>query len=335
MFERKHVVLDADPIKFACASKGESRTVKIVHKVSGDEYETKTRTEWYGEWRKKSGGILAELNSKLPEGKKMLPDDFDYYDIQTPEPLSNVLHTTKLYTQNIIDMCGANSFSMLVGKGESWRVERSTLQKYKGQRKELIRPLLMDEVVDYLVRKFDAEIVTDLEVDDRLVIDTYGKKGYFACGVEKDMYSCPMNFLDSTKPELGVQNGNQFGKLWLNEKGEVKGIGRMHLLWQTCTNDNSDHYAANCFSDLKWGAKSGYDALKDCSNDRELFQTAYNVFKKLYPESKKVVGWRGDEIEIDAMYVFQECFDMARMIRWEDDRVNLSDVFDKLGLEYV
>lgn len=332
-FKRKHCVIDGDPLKFAIASAGEKRTVQVVHKTTGREYNVKTRTEFYGDWRKKNGGFLAQMNEGIDEDCQMLAEDFDYIDIQTPEPLSNVLHTAKLYTQNIIKLCDAESYSMLIGKGDSWRAERSTLLKYKGQRQNLIKPLLMDDVIDYLCRKFGAEIVLGMEVDDRLVIDTYGKDGYFSAGVEKDMYSCSMHFLDTTKPELGVQNGNVFGGLYLNDKKEVKGIGRKHLLWQTCSLDSSDNYAANCFSDVRWGAKSAYDALKDAGNDKELFQAAYDVFKKLYPEPKTVAGWRGEEIEIDAMYVFQECFDMAKMLRWEGDTVDLKSVLIKLGVE--
>lgn len=332
-FKRKHVVVDGDPLKFSIASAGEKRTVQVINKQSGNELIVDTRTQFYGDWRKKSGGILAEMNAKLSESAQLTAEDFEYVDIQTPEPIANVLHTAKLYAQSVINLCKADSYSMLIGKGDSWRVERSTLQKYKGQRSSSLRPVLMEDVVDYLVRKFGAEIVLSNEVDDRLVIDTYGKEGYFAAGIEKDMYSSSMYFLDTTKPDLGIQNGNQFGELHLNAKKEVKGIGRKHLLWQCCSNDLSDNYAANVFSDVRWGAKAAYEALVGCQNDKELFQASYGVFKHLYPESKTVVGWRGDEIEIDALYVFQECFDLARMLRKEKDNVSLKDVFDKLGVQ--
>lgn len=81
------------------------------------------------------------------------------------------------------------------------------------------------------------------------------------------------------------------------------------------------------------GEKSAYNALKDCKDDKELFQTSVDVFKTLYPEPKTVVGWRGDEILIDWKYVMQECFDMCHMLRWENDSVNLDVVFNKLGVD--
>ena len=60
-----------------------------------------------------------------------------------------------------------------------------------------------------------------------------------------------------------------------------------------------------------------------------------HTFKHLYPEKKAITGWRGDEIEIDHMYVFQEMFAMAMMQRTLDDPiVNVREVCDRLGVAY-
>lgn len=334
-FKRIHAAIDGDPIKHKVASAGEKRTIKVVHRQTGDEYDLKTRTEWYGHWKKKAGGKLAELNAELSDDCKMLPEDFDIIDVQTPEPIANVLHTAKLFAESVIADTQAETFHMMIGKGASWRVGASTLLEYKGNRKDTIKPYHMDEVSDYLVRKFDAEVVEGMEVDDRLVIDTFGRAGHFAVGLEKDLYSSATHFLDTSNPEQGIQNGNQYGELYLNAKGDVKGIGRMHFMWQVCSEDSSDNYKANCFSDVKWGGKGAYEALKDAKNDRELFQAAVGVFKKLYPEPKIVTGWRGDQIEISWHYVMQEMMHMAWMKRKEHEPlVQLLPVLDKLGVEY-
>ena len=51
-----------------------------------DEVIVDTRTQFYGDWRKKSGGILAEMNAKLSESAQLTAEDFEYVDIQTPLP---------------------------------------------------------------------------------------------------------------------------------------------------------------------------------------------------------------------------------------------------------
>jgi hypothetical protein len=58
-----------------------------------------------------------------------------------------------------------------------------------------------------------------------------------------------------------------------------------------------------------------------------------NIFKELYPEPKIVTGWRGDKIEVDWLYVMQEMFTMAHMLRSENDSVDIKSVLDKLEVE--
>lgn len=333
-FYRKKAIIDFDSAKFAISSAGEKRTVHIVHNKTGQEWVTKTRTEWYGDWRKKKGGVLATINDTRPEDDKWSWDDFTYTDIQTPEPLSHVLHTAKIYTNNLLSIVDADSYDAYIGRGESWRVEASTLLKYKGTRQDVLRPVLMEDVVDYLIKKFGAVEVFGIENDDKIVMESYRKPHHFGAGVEKDMYSSQFHFLDMSKPELGIQNGQQFGDLWLDTKKSVKGIGRKHLMLQVCSQDATDNYAANCMSDKKFGTMGAYKALKDAKNDRELFQAAVDVYKDLYPEPKTVTGWRGDEIEIDWLYVMQENLTLAHMLRYEGDKINLRQVLDNLEVEY-
>ena len=329
-----HAIIDIDPIKYAVASVSEKRTIKAVHRESGDEYDLKTRTEFWGHYKKKAGGLLAEMNKTLTEDNRRLPDDFDIYDVVTPEPLSFALHTAKAMTDDILKASGCKTYNALIGSGDSWRVEESTLLKYKGNRAETVKPHHYEDVVDYLIKRYQCEVVTGVEVDDRLVMDTYRKSGSFAIAKEKDIYSSAMYFFDYSKPTLGIQNGNQFGELHLNTKGEVKGIGRKHWMWQVCSEDSADNYKANCFSEMDWGSKGAYKALVDAQNDKELFEAAVVIFKMLYPDTKTVKGWRGDDIEITWDYVMQEMMVMAWMLRHEDDSVPLIKTLDKLGVAY-
>lgn len=334
MMDFTHAVIDLDPIKYAVSSVSEKKTIKAVHRVSGDEYDLKTRTEFWGHYKKKAGGLLAKMNEERSDDNKLTPEEFDIYDVVTPEPLSFALHTAKAMTDDILKASGCKTFSALIGSGDSWRVEESTLLKYKGNRAETVKPYHYDAVVDYMTRRYEAELVTNLEVDDRLVIDTYRKPGYFSIAKEKDIYSSAMYFFDYSKPDKGIQNGNQFGELYLNEKGEVKGIGRKHWMWQVCSEDSADNYKANCFSEKDWGAKGAYNALLGAQNDKELFQAGVDIFKMLYPQPKVIQGWRGEDIQIDWKYVMQEMMVMAWMLRHDNDSVPLITTLDRMGVAY-
>lgn len=323
---------DLDCIKYAASSVGEKRSVRVTHKASGRDIIVPTRTEWYGHWKKKDGGKLAEINKT--RDSPFAWDEFEYEDIQEADPIENILHTAKLMVEKAVVASGANSVEYYIGEGDSFRVEMSTLLKYKGQRSNMLRPLLLDEVTDYLTNKYKAQIIRDIEVDDKVVMNTYRNKGHFIIGLDKDYLGSGGDFFNINTPEKGIQKTDCFGNLYIDSKGYIKGVGRMFKLFQVCSSDAADNYSANCMSDLKWGDKSAYKALKDCKDDKELFQAAVDIFKKLYPERKHIIGWRGDAFEIDWKYVFQECFLMAHLHRCPEDWVSIEGILNKLEVNY-
>lgn len=322
-------ILDLDIFAYRSASAGEKRTIHAYHPITGDEWKCNTRTQLYGHWIKKNRGLLAEFNAK--NGTKYLADELVITDLQHPEPLPNVLHTAKVMVESALYKLGTNKQKGFLGKGDSFRVERSTLLKYKGDRADVLKPLALQEVRDYYVRKLGATLVEGLESDDWCVIEAHNNPDKVIVTADKDAKGTHCLVLNPFD-EQGVVDCRGFGKLWLNNKGEVKGTGRIFMLFQTF-GDSADNYKANCFSDLDVGDKTAYNALKDCKTDKEAFQAVKEQFKLMYPEPKIVTGWRGDQFEIDWKYVFNEMFDMCRMMRSETDFLVGTDVMQKLGVD--
>ena len=334
--------LDLDAFKYSLASVGEERSIVAIHKKSGREKEFKTRTEFWGHHKKKEGGWLSQLNQERlkKDLEPFKPEDFEIVDKQKikDEPIANILHSVKQSVDSAVKASKADKVCYYIGKGESFRVQRSTLLEYKGNRKDTLTPLLLDDIVEYMHKKFKPEVVTDLEVDDVINMNAYGKADEFCILVDKDGYGAGSKLFNFTLPEEGIVSTNCFGKLWVDGSGKtkkVRGYGRMFKMWQCCGLDDSDNYRANCVSDVAWGEMSAYHALVNCKNDKELFEASINVFKHLYPEPKIVKGWRGDDIKIDWLFVMQECLDMCHILRWENDRITLTDVFDKLRINYA
>lgn len=326
-------IIDLDYVKYSAASVGEKRSIIVIHKSSGREKEFNTRTEFYGRDKAKSGGWLGELNAKRES--PFTVDEFDIIDVQTPEPVDHVLQIAKTQVENDLKKLGTTKYKAYLGKGESFRVELSTLLKYKANRKDMLRPLHMDAVTEYLAKKFKAEYVEWYENDDVCVQQCYKQPNNVILGLDKDYYSSGNNFFNVNRPEEGVIDCDQFGKLWLNEKGDVRGVGRIHLAWQVASNDTSDNYAANCFSDIKWAGKSAYKALVDCTTDTEAWHKLKEVFQHLYPEQKTVLGWRNDPIDITWDYVLNECFMMANMVKIKGEQINAYDMMDEYGIDYA
>lgn len=334
MTQPTHAVVDLDAFKYAAAYVGEKKS--IVATLRGNTevtFEAKSRTAFYGHWKKKAGGILAEENKKRES--PWLPEDFDIEDVSTPEPIANVLHTAKVMVDEVLHQSGAKTYEMYMGKGDSQRVEWSTLWKYKGNRDDLVKPYHLDTVSDYLERKYSAEIITDREADDMCVIRAYKEPTRFVIGEDKDYWGSPVNYYDINRTHRGIVNCDKLGMLFKDDKKIVRGEGRMHLYYQIISQDDVDNYKANCFSDVEWGSVSAFNTLVDCKTDKECFEAMVHTFKHLYPEKKMVTGWRGNEIEIDWLYVFQEMFTMAHMQRTMDDKIVIvKDVLDRMGVSY-
>ena len=324
-------VIDMDFVKFAAACLGEERSIKVIHKQSGNEKTFKTRTEFWGDWRKKQGGYLAEIN----KGREtpFVAEDFDIVDVQTPHPKSHPLRCADTQIESILTKLGTSSYYGFVGKGDSFRVEYSTLLKYKGNRTDLIRPIYLNDVAEYLVKKHNTDWQTDIEVDDRVVQEWYSDKSLVVVGAEKDYLGCEINFFNPDTMDTPTKIRG-LGGLYINGKKEVKGQGRKWHYQQTLSADFADNYKANCFSDKKWGEKSSFQLLDPCKTDKECFEALVKGYKTLYPEPKVVTGWRGEEIKIDWLYVLNENFNLSHLHRWKNDFVDVKTVLDKLGVAY-
>lgn len=328
-------VVDLDFVKYGAAAVGDRRWIEVIHKATGKGKEYDSRTAFWG--RMGNGGAFALANDKRVEKglQALTVDDFEIIDrVEAKDPIENILHSAKLMVEKAIKDSGADQYIAYYGKGEVDRIERSTLLRYKGNR-TAPKPTALDAVTDYLATKFNGICVSGIETDDAVVMECWNKPNYFIIGVDKDYLGSGVRYFDVNNPDKAIINTAGLGELWRKPNGKVSGKGFIFKMWQVCSEDAIDNYKAHCFSDVRWGSVNAYNALKDCTSMKEVLQASVDIFKKLYPEPKVVAGWRGDDVEIDWLYVMQEMFDLAHLQRWKGDTVVLRDLFDKLGVEYT
>lgn len=332
-------VIDFDWVCFTAASAGQSTKIVVTHKKSGNVKEFKTRTDFYGHWKKKEGGWLGDLNKKREEEGKPLfsVEDFEIEDVVMPEPLPNVLHTVKRMVERVLEQTEATKLKGFISGGDTYRLDKSTIIEYKGNRKDTEKPLLFEDVREYILKKYSPEVISDVETDDALIMEAYKKPDHVVVAVDKDAKGCPVKVFNPDKPDDGVVDCDCFGELWVdtNSSKTVRGKGRLFLYFQVAWADPVDNYKANSASDKKWGDKGAYKRMSQCTNDKEAWEALVEIYKDLYPEPKTIKGWRGEDIEVDWLYVLQENFDMARMLRHPKDHdVKVVDILNKLGVHY-
>lgn len=334
--EKLKLIIDSDYIRYAAGFASEKRKIKVVHQTTGDEYIFSNRTEFYGRGKAKDKGWIAEQNAE--RDSPLLASEFDIYDIQIPEPIENALNTAKRMFEGILETFETRNYIAYYGKGDSFRVDRSTIIQYKGNREGTLRPIRIEEITEYLVKKFGMIPCIGLEADDWCNIEGQ-KPNTVVTSIDKDTGGCPVLWYNPNKPEDGIVNGRQFGKIWVEEKSkgnkEVRGYGRKFFYYQVAYGDDVDNYRANSATDKEWGKLGAFDILEGCKNDRESLQALVNIYKTLYPTPHKIVGWKGETITIDWLYVMQENWDMAHMWRNPDsDYIDVKQVLDKLKVEY-
>lgn len=332
------LVYDFDYIIYAAGFAGEKRTIEVEHPEYDEVLKFANRTEMWGRGKKIGGWLETENRERESKGKEpLVKEDFLITDVQSAEPIANVLHTVKMMVEAPAELLGAKEIVGFLGGKEVplWRWERSTLLEYKGNRKDVLSPIYKQEIINYLKRKYGAiEVNNGHEADDMVVMKAYKSPDTsIVVGCDKDILGNSVKSYNPNKPNEGIVDGSCFGEIhWDNKKSEARGWGRKFFYWQWSHGDDVDNYKSNCFSDTKWGKKSAFDTLKDCATDVECFEAVRDVYKLMYPEPKEVIGWRGEPIFIDWLYVANEIWDMARMKRWEGDNVTAEEVFKKYKL---
>lgn len=333
-------ILDADSIIYAAASVGEERFIEVTHMPTGRMNDFKNKTTFYGKKKDKSDGWLGDLNkTRIEKGSK--PFDLSEFEIvekqRVKEKIENILHTTKIMVASSVEAVGADTMCCFVGSNKTplFRWQQSTMLEYKGNRKELLSPLLKPDVTEYILKHQNGILIEDgHEADDWVVIEALREKERgeraVVISVDKDTNGNPVLFYNPNHPEWGVQDGDCFGNLHLDDKGKVRGLGRLFKYFQISSGDTTDNFKTNSHSDVKWAEKGAYERLKDVQNDKDAWKVMYEIMLHLYPEPKIITGWRGDEFEIDALYVMQEMWNCAHMKRDPvNDNVVVKDVLKK------
>lgn len=355
-------VWDIDFVIFDACSVAEEKFVTVTHKPTGKVMEFENTTALWGDWRKKEGGWIGQQN-KFSGGDYYKAEDFEVVPGQRLrdftlkyEDEDGVERTKKIPAfdgaKKILNdkikavhkaLGGVKSYRCITGRGDVFRHDVATLMPYKGQREDMLRPLLLDQMKDYVLKNHYGTLVEGIEADDMVSMLTIeGYEAWKASGDDEDKVVAiavdkdgkqtngwHFNPTKDTKPRL-IEG---FGGLWLDDKGDPDGCGRMWLYYQMCAGDTADNYKPNVFSKVKYGSKGAYNDLHECKNDKEAFEAMVKIFKKLYPEPVEVEGCKG-KIKIDWLYVMQEMATLAMMLRKPGDKIDVKAALDKLKINY-
>lgn len=313
-------ILDGDIIAFRCAAANETRSIRATHKVTGQEITCPHRTA---------------LKEQIKDVFQI--DEFDIVDVQTPEELNYAFNAMNTCIDAFKRSCGASSFELYISGENNFRDDLPLPTKYKSNRTG-IRPVLLKECREYLVKSRQAKIVNGREVDDILAQRCYEglKQGIKTVAVtnDGDQNGCAgyyYNWTKMTEPFL-VQGLGEI-KLTENRK-DFDGYGRKFFYAQWVFGDwNVDRFKPAELSGKSFGVVAMCKLLKDCDTDKKCVQAVYDQYRLWYPKPVTYTAWDGKEYTktvIELMDMYAAC---AHMKRFENDVFDTAALLTKLGIE--
>ena len=323
-------VFDADEIAFIVAAACEQRMVKVVNSSNKAEATLKNRTEF----------------KKLVAGLEIPEDFFSYEDVQVAEPIQNAISTIKKRIAKQAKRVNAGSYELYIGGVDNFRDFLPLPTKYKSNRKDTVKPLLLGQIRSYLIDYKGATIVNGREADDALTSRMYDgfKSGQKIVGMTQDK--------DATQSSGWLLNPNKddppkyikgFGELYIDSSGakdKVRGLGRKFLYLQCLIGDDIDGYnPRDLVAVVKekkptYGEKTAYKQMLECDNDKKCLQLIADTYKKwLGTEKFTYECWEGKSHTITWVEAFQMYFDCAYMERWEGDKPKVLSMLNKFKVE--
>ena len=137
-------------------------------------------------------GHVVHSCQYMKEAKEYIQQDPDLTPVLTVKAgkLSHSLAGAKFLVESILDAVPHKTYQLYIGGEGNFR--KDLYPEYKANRASMLRPVHEQEIREYLVRKYNAELVHGEEADDRV--------SYKQCadidntcivGIDKDLWNTP------------------------------------------------------------------------------------------------------------------------------------------------
>lgn len=314
------VVVDADTLLFSAASVSQTRSILVTHEPTGIQKTFSTRTEF---------------KAKMLERNKPITEAYSLIDVQTPEPVENCLHLVKQSANKIIEQYPWAEVVFVAGDKNNLRLDLPLPSKYKGQRKDMIRPVHLGASHEYLKSKFKSISADGYEVDDLTAIMCYDaiKQGKTALLLSSDKDS--NQFVGLTVADYAstkLQTISEIHPVTL-VKNKFKSYGIPWLVYQWLAGDASDCYKPTDLSKTSYGDVSAYKDLKDCQTAQEVLLKVVERYKQFYPDKFDYTDWKGEQHESDWKSMLMLYFKCAKMLESKDDKLCAGEFLAKYGVD--
>lgn len=171
-------LLDGDVIVYACGFASEEKYYELS--VNGETKEFRYKKElddYIGEFVSPDAYISVETVVKVP-------------------PLSHSIHNVNMLLDKVLTRVSAKDYKIYLTGKNNFREQVATIRGYKAHRDKLAKPAHYNEIKQYLIDRFGAEVVDGMEADDAMAIkqmEHYTNLDDYTviCSIDKDLDQVP------------------------------------------------------------------------------------------------------------------------------------------------
>ena len=234
-------------------------------------------------------------------------------------PISHCLASVKRSIAYAVKETQADKLIVYISGSTNFRTKIAKQKEYKGNRKNFVKPILYNEITEYLKTRFKAVVTDGYEADDALAIRAteLKKLGYdpIIATADKDLKQVPVKNYDLMTGKLIDISENPLGEITLKFTGgsaQLKGYGMMFFYSQMLTGDTIDNIGG-CAG---IGAKRAFESLCQCETEEECQQVVESIYIEKYGLDPKLRNsWDGGKYWGNAYTLMLENAKLLWMLR--------------------
>jgi len=194
------------------------------------------------------------------------------------EPIANVLHSVKLSLEKIKEAFynevkePFETVVHLTGK-ENFRF--ALYPEYKQTRADSRKPILANEIRQYMIDRWDAVVSEGMEADDAIGIAMHSDKNAVCCSGDKDLLNCPGYHFHPKTLKLEIiddefSTWHFYKQLLMGDKVDnIPGC-------RYTTKEMYEKYKVRKTKGI--GEKSAVNFLQDCATEQEMFLRCLELY---------------------------------------------------------
>lgn len=338
MSEKQYTaIIDVDTLIIHAALAGQETSVLVTHKDTKWSKVFPNQTAFFGHFKKREGGWLAEVNAKKIENgaDPVSPDAFEITPVVTKIADQYTEDGTVITAETVVkgrfknkieaitkqDWC--KDFKICFGTGKNFRYDIAQTQPYKSERPT--KPLLYEVVRDYMLWKYkDNMLIADQVETDEIVTQElwkgwikakrdFEKLDVVGIWCDKDLAQFPQLHYNFDKPE--------FGLVPITPSEAVKNLAVQCLMGDTIDtipglpklpDEMYKQYSLRRTKGI--GETTAKGVLASAESPKEVFERVIAAYKGHYGEEKQpFTSFRGEESERDWLDHLNEQFRLLRM----------------------